>query len=244
MQEGKCSFCGTIPKVMKVEFLIGRGSRLPNILERLETETGIEVTLVVSHRKPSDEETDVIGIAEAKKRGITAVYFNLVQMRALHKNTAGEITDEAYRKLFEQNLAEFMLQSYYKPGLVVMIGWNLVLGENFLRPFQKENIPVWNVHPFPLPDVNEPQDEITVPDGTKLPVLRGAEVWVETINRKLSWSGITIHEAVSEGFDIGKIVAREWLKVEPEDTAQILREKLNELEDKLVPQTILELAKS
>lgn len=229
---------------MKVEFLIGRGSRLPNILGKLETETEkeIEITLVVSHRKPNEGERDVIGIAEAKKRGITAVYFNLVQMRVLHRNTVGEITDEAYRKLFEQNLAEFMLQSYYKPDLVVMTGWNLVLGENFLRPFQKENIPVWNVHPFPLPDIDRPQDEIIAPDGVKLPVLRGAEVWVETINRKLPWSGVTIHEAVSEGFDIGKVVAREWLKVQTEDTAQTLREKLNVLEDKLVPQTISEFA--
>lgn len=228
---------------MKVEFLIGRGSRLPNILERLEkdlpAQTGIEITLVVSHRKPNEGETDVLGITEAKRRGITAVYFNLFQMRALHRNTIDEITDETYRKLFEQNLAEFMLQSYYKPDLVVMIGWNLVLGENFLRPFQKGNIPVWNVHPFPLPDVGESQDEITAPDGTKLPVLRGAEVWVETINRKLSWSGVTIHEAVSEGYDIGKVIAREWLKVKPTDTVETLREKLNKLEDKLVPQTIL-----
>lgn len=230
---------------MKVEFLIGRGSRLPNILENiLRPGTRVEVALVVSHRKPNEGEMDVIGIAEAKKRGITAVYFNLFQMRVLHRNTVGEITDEEYRKFFEQNLAEFMLQSYYKPHLVIMTGWNLVLGENFLRPFQKENIPVWNVHPFPLPDVDEPQDEITAPDGTKLPVLRGAEVWVETINRNLPWSGVTIHQIVPEGFDIGKVVAREWLKVEPEDTDQTLREKLNKLEDKLVPQTILEFAKS
>lgn len=235
---------------MKVEFLIGRGSRLPNILRRLETEkdlpaqAGIEVTLVVSHRKPSDEETDVIGIMEAKERGITAVYFNLIQMRALHRNIFGEIADDEYRKLFEQNLAEFMLQTYYKPDLVAMTGWNLVLGENFLRPFQKENIPVWNVHPFPLPDIGEPQDEITAPDGAKLPALRGAEVWTQNIDRKLPWSGVTVHEAISEGYDRGRVIAREWLKVEPADTAETLREKLNKLEDKLVPQTILEFANS
>lgn len=229
---------------MKVEFLIGRGSRLPNILENiLRPGTGIEITLVVSHRKPEDGQENVVGIMEAKKRGITAVYFNLVQMRALYKNTFGQIPDDEYRKLFEQNLAEFMLQTYYKPGLVVMTGWNLVLGENFLRPFQKENIPVWNVHPFPLPDVDQPQGEITAPDGTKLPVLRGAEVWTETVNRKLPWSGVTVHEAISEGYDRGRVIAQEWLKVEPADTAETLREKLNKLEDKLVPQTILEFAK-
>lgn len=229
---------------MKIEFLIGRGSRLPNILENiLRPNTGVEVTLVVSHRKPEEGQMDVPGIAEAKKRGITAVYFNLFHMRALHKSMFGETDNAEYRALYEQNLAEFMLQSYYKPDLVVMTGWDLVLGENFLRPFQKENIPVWNIHPFPLPDVNQAQEEIVAPDGTKLPVLRGAEVWVETINRKLSWSGVTIHEAVSEGFDIGKVVAREWLKVEPTDTAENLRGKLNELEDKLVPQTILGFAK-
>lgn len=232
--------------------MIGRGSRLPNILKSFGTETGtekrIEVTLVVSHYKPFDSaqgkpEKDVPGIAEAKKRGITAVYFNLVQMRALYKSVFGDIPDEEYRKLFEKNLAQFMLQSYYKPDLVVMTGWNLVLGENFLKPFQKENIPVWNVHPFPLPDIDQPQDEIIAPDGVKLPVLRGAEVWVETINQKLPWSGVTVHEAISEGYDRGKVVAREWLEVEPTDTAETLREKLNILEDKLVPQTILEFAK-
>lgn len=226
---------------MKVEFLVGRGSRLPNILENiLRPGTGIEITLVISHRRPEDGQENVVGIAEAKKKGITAVYFNLVQMRALHKNTFGETADDEYRKLFEQNLAGFMLQTYYKPDLVVMTGWNLVLGENFLEPFQKESIPVWNVHPFPLPDVGEPQDEIRAPDGTKLPVLRGAEVWTETVNQKLPWSGVTVHEAISEGYDRGKVIARKWLKVEPTDTVETLREKLNKLEDKLVPQTILE----
>lgn len=236
---------------MKVEFLIGRGSRLPNTLKRFEIETEkdlsaqaeIEVTLVISHRKPEEGQVDVPGIAEARRRGITAVYFNLVQMRTLHKSTLGHVEDEEYRKLFEQNLAEFMLQTYYKPDLVVMTGWNLVLGENFLGPFQKENIPVWNIHPFPLPDINELQDEITAPDGAKLPVLRGAEVWTQNIDRKLPWSGVTVHEAISEGYDKGKVIAREWLKVEPADTAETLREKLNALEDKLVPQTILEFAK-
>lgn len=241
-------FCNILGKkvvkyhlAMKVEFLIGRGSRLPNIIRNLE-QAGIEITLIVSHRKPNEGERDVIGIAEARRLGITAVYFNLVQMRALHKSIFGETDDAEYRKLFEQNLAEFMLQSYYRPDLVVMTGWNLVLGENFLRPFQKEGIPVWNVHPFPLPDVGEAQDEIVAPDGKKLPVLRGQEVWVETINRKLAWSGVTVHEAVPEDFDIGKVVAQEWLKVKPADTAETLREKLNVLEDKLVPQTILEFA--
>lgn len=228
---------------MKVEFLIGRGSRLPSILEKIQApENNIQVTFVVSHKKPADGQEDVIGITEAKKLGIPTLYFNLAQMRQIRK-TLEETTDETgYRASWQRILAETLLQQYYKPDLVLLSGWDIVLDHNFLEPFQKENIPVLNVHPHPLPDTNEPQDVITAPDDSQIPVLRGMEVWAEAINKGLKWSGVTMHHIIPDSYDTGKVVAREWVKIEENDTVETLREKLNKLEDELVPNTLLKLA--
>lgn len=233
---------------LRIVFLIGRGSRLPNILDKILPGSPIRVTLVVSHRKLEEGNGDVPGVAYAKKMGIPAIYWNLVQMRKADFDTFAppamkeDSHAELYREKFMKLLGAFIFQPYYKPDLIFMTGWNLVLDYNFTSFFQKENIPILNVHPHPLPNTNEPQDEITAPDGKKIPVLRGTEVWVKAIEQKLPWSGVTIHQVIPEEYDVGLVVASEWVKIDPKDTDQTLREKLNEIEDRIVPQTILDIA--
>lgn len=231
----------------RIIFLIGNGSRLPNILEKISSHPDIAVPLVVSHRKPPEGEEDTVGIAKTKTLGIPAVYWNLIQMRNADRNifahpaSNGQWHEERYREDFMRFLGEFLMQQYYKPNLIMMTGWNLVLDDNFMGFFQKAGIPVINVHPHPLPEKEE--EEIEAPDGTKVKVLRGTEVWVAAVEQKLPWSGVTIHQVIPEVYDVGKVVAREWVKIAPQDTVETLREKLNEVEDRLVPETLLKIAK-
>lgn len=225
---------------LRTAFLTGRGSRLPNILEKILTpDSGVSVTIVVSHRKPPEGANDVAGILEAKKRGIVAIYWNLAQMKASDNKTHGNWDEATFRTNYMRFLGAFLTQQNYKPDLIVMTGWDLVLDENFTAFFK--DIPVLNVHPHPLPDGKE--DTIIAPDGKEIQVLRGTEVWVKAIEQKLPWSGVTIHKVIPAEYDVGKVIAREWVKIDPQDTAETLRTKLNEAEDKIVPETILKIAK-
>ena len=218
-------------------------------MDKILPDSPLRATLVVSHRKPEEGNGDVPGVAYAKKMGIPAIYWNLVQMRKADFDTFAppamkeDYHAELYREKFMRLLGAFIFQQCYKPNLIFMTGWDLVVDDNFTRFFQKENIPILNVHPHPLPNTNEPQDEITAPDGTKIPVLRGTEVWVKAIELKLPWSGVTIHKVIPEVYDVGPVVARKWVKIDPKDTDKTLREKLNKIEDKIVPKTILKIAK-
>lgn len=233
-----------LPGKFKIAFLIGRGSRLTNILEKILTpESPVKVTIVVSHRKPKEDQEDVPGIQEAKKRGIQAVYWNLKQMYAVNKSTFGDSDGTEYRAGYMRTLGAFLSQQYYRANLVFMTGWDLVLDDNFANFFQKQGVPILNVHPHPLPDVDQPQNEIVAPDGTTIPVLRGTEVWIKAIEDKLAWSGVTIHQVISREYDVGPVVAREWVKIDTGDTVETLREKLNVVEDRIVPETILKIQK-
>lgn len=224
----------------RVVFLIGRGSRLPNILDKITVAgSGITVSLIISHRKPTEGQEDVIGIAYAKKLGIPTSYWNLKQMYAANKSTFGDSDETEYRAGYMRTLGAFLSQQYYRANLIFMTGWDLVLDDDFANFFQKQGVPILNVHPHPLPDVDQPQNEIVAPDGTTIPVLRGTEVWVKAVEQKIGWSGVTIHQIIPREYDVGPVVAREWVKIDASDTADTLREKLNKLEDKLAPAILL-----
>lgn len=229
---------GERPQDFRVVFLIGRGSRLSGILDQVLTpESGISVPLVVSHRKPEVGKPDVPGVEYAKELGITAIYWNLMQMQSANRKAFGE--QEGYRDDYMRTFGEFLSQQYYRPDMIFMTGWDLVLDANFMKPLK--GIPILNVHPHPLPDSKS--DTIVAPDETTIPVLRGTEVWTKAIEQKLGWSGATVHRIIPGEFDVGQVVARNWVKIEPEDDADSLRRKLNEVEDRIVPDTILKIAK-
>ena len=66
-------------------------------------------------------------------------------------------------------LGSFLKQETYNPDFIFMTGWDLVLHREFLQFFPGQVI---NVHPAYLPDVDEDQDQLTLPDGTKSPGFR------------------------------------------------------------------------
>lgn len=236
-----------MPDNFRIVFLIGRGSRLPNILDKILTpESGITVPLVISHKKPEEGQEDVPGIVTAHSRGIKVDYWNLAQMRAADKKAFPEewtipqaMNEDIYKDWWMRLLGSHLRQQYYKPDLIFMTGWDLVIDSNFMYFFP--DVPILNVHPHPLPDSKD--DTVTAPDDTTVPVLRGTEVWAKATAQKLPWSGVTIHKIIPEEFDVGRVIAREWVKVDPTDTADTLRQKLNEVEDRIVPETLLKIAK-
>ncbi|MBI3290250.1 hypothetical protein HYZ78_02550 [Candidatus Microgenomates bacterium] len=232
-----------VENLFKVIFLIGRGSRLPNILDNIFPEgSNIDIRLVVSHKKPEEGEENVPGITYAENKDHRIAYWNLAQMRAADKNAFGQNHNkEEFDKWFMRMFGAFLSQQYYKPDAIFMTGWDLVLEKELVTFFP--DIPIYNVHPHPLTDLSDPnQDEIEAPDGTKVEVLRGQEVWERAIEKGLSWSGVTIYRIIADDPDKGHVVTREWLKIEEGETAGQLRKRLDEIEDRITPETILKIA--
>ncbi len=222
----------------RIVFLIGNGSRLKGILDRILDDPGISVTYVASHRKPKDGAKDIIGIAEAKNRkpSIPTGYWIRPQMNAADKRTNSAHDDNEYKATYMRILGDFISQENYRPNLVVMTGWDLILDQNIIDKIHAAGARIINVHPHPLPGTDA--KFIETPDGTEAEVKRGTEAWVQAIDSGLTWSGATVHEVLDDKFDTGPVLAIEWIPIEPGETADSLRGKLNTIEDKLVPQAI------
>lgn len=189
----------------RIAVLIGGGSRLPAIYDYTQKpESDCKISVVVSHKKDSPK------IDWSLDRKIPAVKFNRVQMQ---KFLGRELTD--YQKEYEENLAAFLNQSDYKPDLVVMAGWDLVMSANFLRLFTdigKNYSRVINVHPALLPD--DGSETYTTQDGTVIPAFRGLECIKQAYDANSPYTGCTIHFATPT-FDVGPVIVRREVKIDP-----------------------------
>lgn len=243
MAERQRTVEGDPENLFRIVFLVGRGSRLPHILDNIfPPESNIDITLVTSHKKPEEGQEDVPGIEYAENKELRTDYWNQNQMSAADRRAFGEEHDDKeFRKMYMRVFGAFLSQQYYKPDAIFMTGWDLILQEEFTKFFP--DIPIYNVHPHPLTDLSAPnQNEIEAPDGTMIKVERGQEVWERAVEKGLGWSGVTIYRIIPDDPDKGHVVAREWLKIEEGETAKQLRKRLDELEDKITPETILKIA--
>lgn len=218
---------------MPLAILIGRGSRLPAILAYAQKpDSPVEIKIVVSHKKLEPDGLDVPGIALAKKHGIPACYFNLPLWRNKLEKT---------REEFEETLGWFLSQPYYKPELILMTGWNLLMGKNFLKffPWEAGFYRVINVHPGLLPDKPD-DDEVLLSNGQKVPAIRGEhglEAIQAALEQKHPIAGSTIH-FVTEKLDNGPVICRAEVKVKSDDTAESLYTRIQAEEDKMGPYAI------
>mgnify|MGYP001583158248 CR=1 FL=1 len=78
----------------KIAVLIGRGSRLPNLYEKLKDSPHIEFRVVISHKKEAP------GIDFAKSKGIDAYYFRITDWyKEKSGKAASELTPEKKHEL-------------------------------------------------------------------------------------------------------------------------------------------------
>ncbi len=212
----------------KIAVLIGGGSRLPAIFDYTNNpENNCEISVVVSHKKESPK------IPWAIEKGIPAVKFNRVQMQStLHKTLA------EYQKEYEEGLAAFLQQSDYRPALVVMAGWDLVMQKDFLEKFTdigKNYARVINLHPALLPDDNS--DTYTTSDGTVIPAFRGVECIKQAYEAQSPYSGCTVHFATTT-YDVGPVILRREVKIEPKEDLESLEERVHRQEDSALVEAI------
>ncbi len=217
---------------VSVVVLIGGGSKLPALIKAAkEKSSKFELKLVVSHKSSSP------GINLAIKNNIPAVFFNLPDYRK--RLFSG---DTKARADYMQRLGWFVSQKEYGPKLLVFAGWDLVMDKNFFDFFKcnfGNGYAAINLHPAILPRENEGHT-IKMPDGRLTPVIKGeqAEVLNTVLEEKLTYFGPSVHFMVASGYDTGKIIKREFIKVGTSRNIDDLREKLLPIEDKILVSSI------
>lgn len=104
--------------------------------------------------------------------------------------------------------------------LVVLAGYMLIVTPEFLRRFPQKVI---NLHPSLLP---------AFPGGTPIE---------DTMDYGARVTGVTVH-FVDEGTDTGPIILQEPVQIKYNDTVESLRERIHQVEHRLLPQAIEEIA--
>ena len=204
--------------MIKLAVLIGRGSRLPNLYQKLRNNPDIKFEVVISHKKEAP------GIDFAKENGIEAFYFRLTDWyrektgKGITELLAGE--KHALRKSYMSSLGDQLKER--DAGLIFMTGWDLIMLNDFLMRFPGQ---VMNVHPSILPS------------------FPGENGWVQALDYGVKVAGATVHFVLDEGMDTGPIILQKCVEIEENETADSLRQKLNIVEDELGSKAIELFAK-
>lgn len=107
----------------------------------------------------------------------------------------------------------------YQPQLIVLAGFMRILGKDFVKHYYGKII---NIHP------------------SLLPKYTGLNTHQRVLDAGEKEHGVTIH-FVTEDLDSGPIIAQTKLTVEPTDTAEILKQKVHQLEHALYPKVIQQI---
>jgi len=118
------------------------------------------------------------------------------------------------REDFEDRLIGVLKE--HQVGLVVLAGFMRVLTGHFLQAFPNQVI---NIHP------------------ALLPAFPGLDVQAKAVAYGVRFSGCTVH-FVNEGVDAGPIIAQAVVPVFPEDTGEVLAERILRMEHRLFPRVI------
>lgn len=221
-----------------ITILIGGGSKLPPLIKAAKNpKSKFKISLVITHKKNSP------GIDFALKYKIPAVYFNLVDYRTrVFKGS------QKARSAFSKMLGWFISQKAYDSKLLVFVGWDLIMDENFFDFFKNSAIgngyAAINLHPALMPTESEGR-KVTLPDGSRIPTMKGEQQLVleSVLREKHTYFGPTVHYMNPKKFDTGKVIRREPLKVGSAKTVDQLRKKLLPVEDKILLEAIEEVVK-
>jgi phosphoribosylglycinamide formyltransferase-1 len=171
----------------------------------------------------SGEGTNLQALLDAELP-IAAVASNVASAPALRRaERAGLATavfaldDYADRDERDRAMADWLAE--HDVDLVVCAGYMHLLRASFLERFPGR---VVNVHPAPLPG------------------FPGARPLEDLLAAGASAAAATVH-FVDEGVDSGEVIASEPVPVLPGDTVDTLRERVHEVEHRLLPKVVREL---
>ena len=118
------------------------------------------------------------------------------------KGIKTKIINENQMKKFEKKLSQILLEE--KINLICLAGFMRILSEEFLSNWKKKII---NIHP------------------SILPAFRGLNAVKQAIEKKVKYSGCTVHY-VDKGIDTGEIIGQRIVKVLKTDNEKKLAKKI------------------
>ncbi len=122
-------------------------------------------------------------------------------------------------KTFEKHAFEQL--TTWQPDLIVLAGFMRVLSADFI---EQSPAPMINLHP------------------ALLPAYKGLDTHQRAVNAGDRFHGCSIHLVTAE-LDSGQVLTQALLNISPKDCGESLQSRVQQLEHKLLPWTILLLAK-
>lgn len=136
----------------------------------------------------------------------------------------------------EENLTKILTNE--EIDFVCLGGWKQVLTQDFLNEFKNR---ILNVHPGLIPDTKNGQ--LKNPDGIDAIWNKGkftTKAIQNFLDQKATYAGATVH-FLSDEFDFGPILARGFVKIEPNDSVDSLYERVKAKEHELYVEALIKL---
>lgn len=173
----------------------GSGTNLQAIIDAAEAgKIPARVAIVVSDKK------DAYALTRAKKHKITHFFVDLSSFSS--------------RAEYDRHLISLLRE--HKVDLVVLAGYMLLVGPEFVRAFPHR---IMNIHPALLPS------------------FPGTHGVADALRYGVKISGVTVH-FVDEELDTGPIILQEAVPVLDDDTEETLHQRIHQVEYKLYPLAI------
>lgn len=198
----------------------GTGSNLSAIIDAIKKHTikKGKVVVVVSNK------TDALGLQIANKNKIPTEILDLK-----------DFIKQGKTRVEYDNCLGKLIKDKYNPDLIVLAGWMLILSKNFIRHFPNKII---NLHPGLLS--NRKANFIKLKNGTRIKIIRGLhtnDAVKYAIDHNFPVTGSTVH-FITEKVDTGRVILRSEVKILPNDTVDLLYERMKKEEHKILPRAI------
>ena len=186
-----------------VVLISGGGSNLQALIAAVEDGViDAEIVAVVSNRKHA------YGLVRAEKAGIATRYYPLRPFRG------DGLPREKLRAAYDVGLAGLVAE--FRPNLIVLAGFMLILGERFLNRFPHQII---NLHPA-LPGEFAGTHAIE-------------RAWEAHQRGEITRSGCMVHFAIPE-VDAGAVLVQKSVPFEPNDTLESFERRLHQAEHEII----------
>lgn len=116
------------------------------------------------------------------------------------------------------------------PDLIVLVGYMRILTPEFIKNISEKNIQIINIHPALIPKFSGPS-------------FFGKSVHEAVIAAHEKETGMTIHRVTAD-VDAGEILLQKSIPVDPSDTPDTLKQKVQALEKQYYPEVIRQLSKA
>lgn len=167
------------------------------------------------------ENARIVGVISSSENAFA------LQRAQQHEIPFTAITKHEYNDIRDRMDAILNVLESEHPDLIVLAGYLSILPPKVVEKFKGKII---NIHPALLPKFGG-KDHY------------GIKVHERVLAAGETESGATVHY-VDEGVDTGEIILQEKVPVLPGDTPQILRERVLEVEHRILPQAIAMIEKA